>query len=139
MPRRKKYTLSAKELPIYEMIVEELSKNPELVANYDMATIEISILKTIEPFIKNIDAVISHFECYLAKNKKNIPVFSGEEIINRILLAKMLGISRQTLTDWIRKGFITPVKSKRVSNIETFSTKAVLKQLKRYQAEHAGK
>ncbi|KAA6313721.1 hypothetical protein EZS27_035550 [termite gut metagenome] len=138
MPRRKKYTLSAKELSIYEMIVGELSKNPEL-ANYDMATIEISVLKTIEPFIKNIDAVISHFEWYLAKNKKYIPVFSGEEIINRILLAKMRGISRQTLSDWIRKGFITPVKSQRVSNIETFSTKAVLKQLKRYQAEHAGK
>ncbi|KAA6329669.1 hypothetical protein EZS27_021541 [termite gut metagenome] len=139
MPRRKKYTLSAKELSIYEVIVEELSKNPELAANYDMATIEISVLKTIEPFIKNIDAVISHFEWYVAKNKKYIPVFSGEEIINRILLAKMLGISRQTLTGWIRKGFITPVKSKRISNIETFSTKAVLEQLKRYQAEHAGK
>ncbi|KAA6335619.1 hypothetical protein EZS27_016161 [termite gut metagenome] len=139
MPCRKKYTLSAKGLSIYEMIVGELSKNPELAANYDMATIEISVLKTIEPFIKNIDAVISHFEWYLAKNKKNIPIFSGEEIINRILLAKMLGISRQTLSDWIRKGFITPVKSQCVSNKETFSTKAVLKQLKRYQAEHGGK
>ncbi|KAA6349213.1 hypothetical protein EZS27_003324 [termite gut metagenome] len=138
MPRRKKYTLSAKELPIYDMIVGKLSKNPEL-ANYDMATIEISILKTIEPFIKNIDAVISHFEWYLTKNKKYIPVFSREEIINRILLAKMLGISRQTLTGWIRKGFITPVRSKRVSNMETFSTKAALKQLKRYQVEHVGK
>ncbi|KAA6335097.1 hypothetical protein EZS27_016633 [termite gut metagenome] len=139
MPRRKKYTLLAKGLPIYEVIVEELSKNPELAANYDMATIEISILKTIKPFIKNIDAVTSHFEWYLAKNKKYIPVFSGEEIINRILLAKMLGISRQTLSDWIRKGFITPVKSQRVSNKETFSTKAVLKQLKLYQAEHTEK
>ncbi|KAA6343429.1 hypothetical protein EZS27_008911 [termite gut metagenome] len=119
MPRRKKYTLSAKELPIYEMIVKELSKNPELAANYDMTTIEISVLKTIEPFIKNIDTVISHFVQYLAKNKNNIPIFSGEEIINRILLAKMLGISRQTLSDWIRKGFITPVKSQRVSNIQT--------------------
>ncbi|KAA6306820.1 hypothetical protein EZS27_041516 [termite gut metagenome] len=139
MPRRKKYTLSAKELSIYEVIVGELSKNPELAANYDMTTIEISVLKTIEPFIKNIDTVISHFVQYLAKNKKNIPVFSGEEIINRILLAKMLGISRQTLSDWIRKGFITPVRSQRVSNIETFSTKAVLKQLKLYQTEHTGK
>ncbi|KAA6339444.1 hypothetical protein EZS27_012610 [termite gut metagenome] len=139
MPRRKKYTLLAKGLPIYEMIVGELSKNPELAANYDMTTIEISVLKTIEPFIKNIDAVISHFEWYVAKNKKYIPVFSGEEIINRILLAKMLGISRQTLSDWIRKSFITPVKSQRVSNKETFSTKAILKQLKRYQTEHGGK
>ncbi|KAA6323610.1 hypothetical protein EZS27_026965 [termite gut metagenome] len=118
MPRRKKYTLSAKGLSVYEMIVGELSKNPEL-ANYDMATIEISVLKTIEPFIKNVDAVISHFEWYLVKNKKNIPVFLGEEIINRILLAKMLGISRQTLSDWVRKGFITPVKSQRISNIQT--------------------
>ncbi|KAA6343592.1 hypothetical protein EZS27_008731 [termite gut metagenome] len=76
MPRRKKYTLSAKELSIYEMIVGELSKNPEL-ANYDMATIEISVLKTIEPFIKNIDAVISHFEWYLVKNKKKYPCSFG--------------------------------------------------------------
>jgi predicted CoA-binding protein len=54
MPRRKKYTLSAKELPIYEMIVEELSKNPELAANYDMATIEKSYrILPVAPNVKD--------------------------------------------------------------------------------------
>jgi predicted DNA-binding protein YlxM (UPF0122 family) len=137
MPRRKRYSIPAKQLPIYDAIVEELSKNPELAAEYDMTTIEISILKSINPYIKEIDAVISHFELYLAKNKKYIQVHAGEEIINRSQLAEMLGISRQSLTDWIKKGFITPIKSEQILNIETFNTNTVLEQLKHCQARYS--
>jgi predicted site-specific integrase-resolvase len=49
----------------------------------------------------------------------------------------MLGISRQTLTVWINKGFITPLKSKYLPNYETFSTDTVLQELNNYKAEHS--
>lgn len=44
----------------------------------------------------------------------------------------MLGISRQTLTGWIKKGFITPQKSKYLTNTETFNTDAVLREFQDY-------
>jgi len=39
MPRRKQYKIPARQTAIYEAIVSELQKNPEL-ADYDMETIE---------------------------------------------------------------------------------------------------
>jgi predicted site-specific integrase-resolvase len=49
----------------------------------------------------------------------------------------MLGISRQTLTAWIDKGFITPLKSKYLPNVETFNTDAVLKELQDHKSKHS--
>ena len=48
MPRRKQYKISARQTAVYEAIVAELQRNPEL-ADYDMETIEISIKKKITP------------------------------------------------------------------------------------------
>jgi hypothetical protein len=40
MPRRKLYKILAKDTSIYDVIVSELQKNPELAADYDMNSIE---------------------------------------------------------------------------------------------------
>lgn len=48
MPRRKQYKISASQTAIYDVIVAELQRNPEL-ADYDMGTIEISIKKKNYP------------------------------------------------------------------------------------------
>jgi predicted site-specific integrase-resolvase len=48
----------------------------------------------------------------------------------------MLGISRQTLTSWINKGFITPQKSKYLPNVETFNTDIALQELSKYKEVH---
>ncbi|MDR0574368.1 MAG: helix-turn-helix domain-containing protein [Tannerella sp.] len=60
-----------------------------------------------------------------------------KKLISRVRLAKMLGITRQTLTAWINKGFITPLKSNYLPNVETFSTDAVLEELRKYKSEHS--
>jgi hypothetical protein len=38
---------------------------------------------------------------------------------------------------WINKGFITPQKSKYLTNVEIFNTDAVLEGLRKYQTAHS--
>ena len=59
---------------------------------------------------------------YVVAKKNTIEIFKDEQLINRVQLAKILGVSRQTLTAWIQKEFITPMKSKYFPNVETFNT-----------------
>ena len=58
MPRRKQIKIQAKETSIYEQIVSELSKNPELAEDYDMDSIEITIKKKHQPYIQDVDRAI---------------------------------------------------------------------------------
>jgi predicted XRE-type DNA-binding protein len=129
MPRRKLYKISAKDTPIYDIIVSELQKNPELVASYDMTTIEISVKKKIIPHIQDIDKAIDNLKRYMMVNKEFIQVFNGEAMVSKKDIAKMLKISRPTLNKWIKDGFITPVKSKIISNLEIFPPDIILEQL----------
>ena len=135
MPRRKLTTISLKELDIYSALIEELRKNPAY-SDKDLTTLKLTVLDSYEATIKEVDKAIKHLQHYVAAKKNTIEVFQGEQLIRRVQLAKILGISRQTLTAWITKGFITPQKSKYLSNVETFSTDAVLEELTNYKTVH---
>jgi DNA-binding XRE family transcriptional regulator len=78
-----------------------------------------------------------YYQHYVAAKKNTIETFQGEQLINRVRLAKILGISRQTLTAWINKGFITPLKSNYLPDYETFNTDTVLQELNKYKSEHS--
>ena len=128
MPRRKQYKISARQTAIYDVIVAELQKNPEL-ADYDMGTIEISIKKKITPRIQDIDSAIANLKRYLAINKEHIQTINGEMIVSKKDIARMLKISRPTLDKWIREEFITPVRSSVLSDTKVFPPDQILKQL----------
>lgn len=128
MPRRKQYKIPAREMAIYEAIVSELQKNPEL-ADYDMETIEISVKKKITPRIRDIDKAIDNLKRYILVNKEFIQIVNGEAIVSKKDIAKMLKISRPTLDKWIRDGFITPVQSNVLPNAEVFPPDLILEQL----------
>lgn len=128
MPRRKQYKILARQTAIYDAIVAELQRNPELT-NYDMETIEISVKKKITPRILNIDKAIDNLTRYIAVNKKFIQIVNGEAIVSKKDIAKMLKISRPTLDKWIRDGFISPTKSQVLPNTEIFPPDLILKQL----------
>jgi DNA-binding XRE family transcriptional regulator len=136
MPRRKQTTINLKELDIYPALIEELRNNPAY-SDKDLSTLKLIVLDSYEAIIKEVDKAIKHLQYYVAAKKNTIETFNDEQLINRVKLSKMLGISRQTLTTWINKGFITPLKSKYLPNIETFSTDAVLEELRKYQTEHS--
>ena len=70
MPRRKQYKISARQTSVYEAIVSELQKSPEL-ADYDMKTIEISVKKKIVPRIRNIDKAIDNLKRYIVVGGKS--------------------------------------------------------------------
>ena len=128
MPRRKQYKLLARQTAIYDAIVAELQKIPELV-DYDMETIEISVKKKITPRILNIDKAIDNLTRYIAVNKEFIQIVNGEAIVSKKDIAKMLKISRPTLDKWIREGFVSSTKSKVLPNAEIFPPDRILKQL----------
>jgi DNA-binding XRE family transcriptional regulator len=136
MPRRKLTTINLKELNTYSTLIEELRNNP-IYADKDFSTLKLTVLDRYEATIKEVDKAIKHLQYYVAAKKNTIETYKDEQLINRIRLARMLGISRQTLTAWINKGFITPLKSKYLPNTEIFSTDTVLQELNNYQAEHS--
>lgn len=128
MPRRKQYKISARQTAVYEAIVSELQKSPEL-ADYDMETIEISVKKKITPRIRDIDKAIDNLKRYILVNKEFIQIVNGEAIVSKKDIAKMLKISRPTLDKWIREGFIIPVKSNVLPNADVFPPNLILEQL----------
>ncbi|MDR1181327.1 MAG: hypothetical protein LBL13_05065 [Bacteroidales bacterium] len=124
-----------KELDIYFTLIEELRNNPAY-SDKDLSTLKLTVLDSYDATIKEVDKTIKHLQYYVAAKKSTIETFKDEQLINRVKLSKMLGISRQTLTTWINKGFITPLKSKHLPNVETFSIDTVLEELRKYQTEH---
>jgi DNA-binding transcriptional MerR regulator len=136
MPRRKLTTINLKELETYPALIEELRNNP-VYSDKDFSTLKLTVLDSYEATIKEVDKAIKHLQHYVAAKKNTIETYKDEQLINRVRLAKMLGISRQTLTTWINKGFITPQKSKYLPNTETFSTDTVLQELNNYKVKHS--
>ena len=136
MPRRKLTSVNLKELDIYPALIEELRNNPAY-SDKDLTSLKLTVYDSYEATIKEVDKAIKHLQYYAVAKKNTIETYKDEQLINRVKLAKMLGISRQTLTAWINKGFITPLKSKYLLSVETFSTDAVLEELRKYQTEHS--
>jgi DNA-binding XRE family transcriptional regulator len=138
MPRRKLTTINLKELESYPTLVEELQNNPDY-SGKDLSTLKLTVLDSYEPTIKEVNKAINRLHYYVAANEKIIERFKDEQLINRVKLARMLGVTRQTLTSWINKGFIIPQKSKYLSNMETFNTDTVLQELNKHKRKHSGK
>jgi DNA-binding transcriptional MerR regulator len=125
-------------LECYPTLIEELWSNPDF-ADKDLTTLKLTVLNSYDVTIKEVDKAIKHLIYYVAANKNSIETIKDEQLIKRVRLAKMLGITRQTLTTWINKGFITPQKSKYLSDVETFNTDTVLEELRKHKTEHSEK
>ena len=98
MPRRKTYKLLAKETDFYNLLVDEIRlMNPQLVADYDMETLEISMKKKIKPQIHDIDKAIENLNNHLPTYQNEIEVFQGEPLVHKKDIARFLGITRPTL------------------------------------------
>lgn len=130
MPRRKKMTIKAKDTAIFGQLIVELSKNPELAADYDMDSIEITITKKYQPYILDVDKAISNLQHYYAANKQFIEHFNGKPIISKYLLAKMMKVSRPTVDQWLEKGFISQYVMPSIK-VTSFDIDEVIEQLRK--------
>jgi len=113
MPRRKIYTILAKETDFYHLLVDELRlMNPQLAADYDMETLEISMKKKTKPQIQDIDKAIENLKIHLPTYKNEVEVYQDEALVHKNQIVHFLGITRPTLDKWIHEGFIKAIKSK---------------------------
>jgi len=130
MPRRKTYKLLAKEMDFYNLLVDELRlMNPQLVADYDMETLEISMKKKIKPQIKDIDKAIENLKRHLPTYKNEVEIYQNEALVHKKDIARFLGITRPTLDKWIHEGFIKAIKSKYLPDAYFYPPEEILKQL----------
>ena len=130
MPRRKTYKLLAKETDFYALLVDELRlMNPELVAEYDMESLEISMKKKTKPQILDIDKAIENLKRNLPTYRDEVGVFYDEPFVHKNDIARFLGISRPTLDQWIRNGFIKAVQSKILRKEYIYPPEEILNQL----------
>jgi len=130
MPRRKTYKLLAKDTDFYALLVDELRlMNPELVNEYDMESIEISMKKKTKPQILDIDKAIENLKRNLPTYRNEVGVFYDEPFVHKNDIARFLGISRPTLDQWIRNGFIKAVQSKILRKEYIYPPEEILNQL----------
>jgi len=130
MPRRKTYKLLAKETDFFDLLVSELRlMNPELVDEYDMASLEISMKKKTKPQILNIDKAIENLKRNLPTYRNEVEVFQDEPLVHKNDIARFLGISRPTFDKWINDGFIKAVRSKYFTDNCYYPLEEILNQL----------
>ena len=130
MPRRKIHKILAKETDFYDLLVDELRlMNPQLVTDYDMETLEISMKKKTKPQIKDIDKAIENLKRHLPTYKNEVEVYQDEALVHKNQIVHFLGITRPTLDKWIHEGFIKAIKSKYLPNAYFYPPEEILKQL----------
>jgi len=130
MPRRKTYKILAKETDFYALLVSELQlMNPELVTEYDMESLEISMKKKTKPQILDIDKAIENLQRNLPTYRNEVEVYENEPFVHKNDITRFLGISRPTLDQWIRNGFIKAVQSKILRKEYIYPPEEILNQL----------
>ena len=106
MPRKKTREIKIRHLKCFGAIWEELSGHPGL-AGYEITEAVIRVQERVRPTINNVEAVIERIRFSHATRKYRYPAILGREMIGQSVLAKMAGVSRQTIARWEELGFIS--------------------------------
>lgn len=107
----------------------ELAQNPEY-AGYEIEEAVLQVKSYIPPAVKDVDKAIEKIRFSHATRKYKYPVFEGRELIDQKTLAKMAGVSRQTVARWEELGFISR-SDIGLSGSKYFVIKEVVSQLER--------
>ena len=106
MPNKKTKTVKIRHLECFSAIYGELAQNPEY-AGYEIEEAVLQVKSYIPPAVKDVDKAIEKIRFSHATRKYKYPVFEGRELIDQKTLAKMAGVSRQTVARWEELGFIS--------------------------------
>ena len=124
MPNKKTKTVKIRHLECFSAIYEELAQNPEY-AGYEIEEAVLQVKSYIPPTVKDVDKAIEKIRFSHATR-----VFEGRELIDQKTLAKMAGVSRQTVARWEELGFISR-SDIGLSGNKYFVIKEVVSQLER--------
>lgn len=107
MPNKKTKKIRISDLKCYEAIHDELSNLPEY-RDYAISDGILYLKEYVPPVIKDVDKAVENIKfCYATKKYRFEVLPNGKELIGQKILAKMAGVSRQTIARWENLGFIS--------------------------------
>ena len=130
MPNRKTAKIEIRKLRCFGIIAREIAEEYPEYENYLIDEGVLHIKEYVPPTINNIDKVLDKLKFNYATRKYKYETYCDKELIDQKLLAKMAGVTRQTVARWKQMGFISR-SDVGLSRDKYFQIKEVISQLER--------
>lgn len=130
MPNRKTAKIEIRKLKCFGIIAREIAEQYPEYENYLIDEGVLHIMEYVPPTINDIDKVLEKLKFNYATKKYKYEIYRDKELIDQKLLAKMAGVTRQTVARWEQMGFITR-SDVGLSRDRYFQIKEVISQLER--------
>ena len=130
MPNRKTAKIEIRKLKCFGIIAREIAEQYPEYENYLIDEGVLHIMEYVPPTINDIDKVLEKLKFNYATKKYKYEIYRDKELIDQKLLAKMAGVTRQTVARWEQMGFIYR-SDVGLSRDRYFQIKEVISQLER--------
>ena len=106
MPNRKTAKIAIRNLKCFGIIAREIAEEYPEYENYLIDEGVLHIKEYVPPTINDIDKVLEKLKFNYATKKYKYEIYRDKELIDQKLLAKMAGVTRQTVARREQMGFI---------------------------------
>ena len=130
MPNRKTAKIPIRNLKCFGIIAREIAEEYPEYENYLIDEGVLHIKEYVPPTINDIDKVLEKLKFNYTTKKYKYETYRDKELIDQKLLAKMAGVTRQTVARWEQMGFISR-SDVGLSRDRYFQIKEVISQLER--------
>ena len=130
MPNRKTAKIPIRNLKCFGIIAREIAEEYPEYENYLIDEGVLHIKEYVPPTINGIDKVLEKLKFNYATKKYKYEIYRDKELIDQKLLAKMAGVTRQTVARWEQMGFIYR-SDVGLSRDRYFQIKEVISQLEK--------
>lgn len=130
MPNRKTAKIEIRHLECFDVIAREIAERYPEYNNYIVGEGILHIKEYVPPTINDIDKVLDKLKFNYATHKYKYETYRDKELIDQKLLAKMAGVTRQTVARWEQEGFIFR-SDVGLSRDKYFQIKEVISQLEK--------
>ena len=130
MPNRKTAKIPIRNLKCFGIIAREIAEEYPEYENYLIDEGVLHIKEYVPPTINDIDKVLEKLKFNYATKKYKYEIYRDKEHIDQKLLAKMAGVTRQTVARWEQMGFIYR-SDVGLSRDKYFQIKEVISQLEK--------
>ena len=107
MPNRKTAKIEICKLKCFGIIAREIAEEYPEYENQLIDEGVLHIKEYVPPTINDIDKVLEKLKFNYATKKYKYEIYRDKELIDQKLLAKMVGVTRQTVARWEQMGFIS--------------------------------
>ena len=130
MPNRKTAKIPIRNLKCFGIIAREIAEEYPEYESYLIDEGVLHIKEYVPPMINDIDKVLEKLKFNYATKKYKYEIYRDKELIDQKLLAKMAGVTRQTVARWEQMGFIYR-SDVGLSRDRYFQIKEVISQLEK--------